>query len=141
MAELFSTVSLATSMTSEGWSAPNSMLLLSRILSSGPRTEAGTAGTGSGIKTSSGASGNGLGWTAGSWGATMAGVEVGRTLVEQVFLGTALLTRIGTRRCSLWQDCLGTSSHLVRGSDWQISSATVIQDSFGTETQLSSGCS
>merc|ERR1719205_192170 len=96
------------------------MLLLSRILSSGPRAEAGTAGTGSGIKTSSGASGNGLGWTAGIWGATMAGVEVGRTLVEQVFLGTALLTRIGTRRCSLWQDCLGTSSHLVRGSDWQI---------------------
>ena len=113
IAELFSTVSLATSITSEGSAPvfPNSMLLLLRIRSSGPMVEAGTAGTGSGMKTSetSGASGNGRGWLAGSWGWTAgkggrtAGGEGGRTLVPQVFFGTALLTLIGTRLCSLWQ--------------------------------------
>merc|ERR1719150_2889978 len=80
---------MATSTTSEG-SAPNSMLLLSRILSSGPRAEAGTAGTGSGRKTSSGASGNGLGWTAGIWGATMAGVEVANYFVCAGMNGNSL---------------------------------------------------
>merc|ERR1719219_3346871 len=95
------------SITSEGSAPvfPNSMLLLStRMRSSGPMVEAGTAGTGSGMKTSctvSGASGNGRGWTAGSWGG---GGEGGSTLVPHVFFGTALLTRIGTRLCSLWQD-------------------------------------
>merc|ERR1719209_2537353 len=90
IAELFSTVSLATSITSEGSAPvfPNSMLLLSRIRSSGPMVEAGTAGTGSGMKTSetSGASGNGRGWMAGSWGRTDVG-EGGSTLVPQVFFG------------------------------------------------------
>merc|ERR1719391_20537 len=109
IAELFSTVSFATSITSEGSAPvfPNSMLLLlllSRMRSSGPMVEAGTAGTGSGMKTSetSGASGNGRGWTAGFWGRTDGG-EGDRTLVPQVFFGTALLTLIGTRLCSLWQ--------------------------------------
>merc|ERR1719500_2100972 len=104
MAELFSAVSLATSITSEGSAPvfPNSMLLLStRMRSSGPIVEAGTAGTGSGMKTSCTVSGNVRGWTAGSWGG---GGEAGSTLVPHVFFGTALLTRIGTRLCSLWQD-------------------------------------
>merc|ERR1712168_842966 len=135
IAELFSTVSFATSITSEGSAPvfPNSMLLLSRIRSSGPMVEAGTAGTGSGMKTSgtSGASGNGFGWMAGSWGwragkgGRTAGGEGGRTLVPQVFFGTALLTLIGTRLCSFWQT----------------SSATEMQTSFGTEMQFSSGSS
>merc|ERR1712226_867724 len=142
IAELFSTVSFATSITSEGSAPvfPNSMLLLLRIRSSGPTAEAGTAGTGSGTKTSetSGASGNGCGWTAAGIGGRVAG---GGTLVPQLFFGTALLTLIGTRLCSLWHAWRGTSSHLVRGSFWQISSATEMQTSFGTEMQLSSGSS
>merc|ERR1711971_889537 len=68
--------------------------------------------------------------------------EGGRTwLVAQLFFGTALLTLIGTRLCSLWQAWRGTSSHLVSGSFLQTSSATEMQTSFGTETQLSSGSS